>query len=172
MVDGFLTTHQIWTQSAQPLRSSCESTISDTPHAACATRRGEYQRESALVSYRVGVWATQQRRPLVNRTCGCRDMCLSKASLWTESGRSYSYFSHIPRRNSLRAPRSLVTIRFLISVSAKWYNLRQMVIEITCYTKIIIKKRNIAAQITTLSAIKALLLSISKALGILQNAWK
>ena len=171
MVDGFLTTHQIWTQSAQPLRSSCENTSSDTPHAACATRRGEHQRESALVSYRVGVWATQQRRPLVNRTCGCRDMCLSKASLWTESGRSYSDLSHIPRRNSLRAPRSLVTIRFFISVSAKWYNRRQMVIEnyVLCQNN---KKRNIAAQITTLNAIKALRLSISKALGILQNAWK
>ena len=42
--------------------------------------------------------ATHHRKPLVNRTRGCRDISSSKASPWRPAGRSYSDFSTISRR--------------------------------------------------------------------------
>ena len=116
--DGSLVTHQIWTQSGQPLRSyrgrGCFR------HPLPGTCHVPWQAPVGIGTGQIRNLLNgdiEQRRPLVNRSTRSRDISFSKAwwgrvglgrvgSGRVGSGRAYWDFSLKPQKNSLRASRS------------------------------------------------------------------
>ena len=111
--NGYLVTHQIWTQSGQPLwsyrgRGCLRHPLPGTCHVPwqAPVGIGTGQIRNLLNG------DIEQRRPLVNRSTRSRDISFSKA-WWGRvglgrvgSGRAYWDFCLKPQKNSLRASRS------------------------------------------------------------------
>ena len=129
--NGSLVTHQIWTQSGQPLwsyrgRGCLRHPLPGTCHVPW----------QALVGIGTGQIRNllngdiEQRRPLVNRSTRSRDISFSKArwgrvgSGWVGLGRGYWDFSPKLQKNSLRASRSARNYRETIMATrhtCKWF---------------------------------------------------